>query len=91
MVEIVVNVEATTLTIMDLRVQATMKLIIRILLVLASLAMVIANWHNGFFALIASILFLVANVSSLIYNELKNFPRNPQLYYAKYWTKIKGQ
>jgi hypothetical protein len=48
-----------------------MKTLIRIILVLASICMTIANWKNGFFALAASILFLIANIGSLSYNKLR--------------------
>jgi hypothetical protein len=48
-----------------------MKTTIRILLVLASLCMVIGNWHGTVMALSASGLFLVANLLAFGYNLWK--------------------
>lgn len=66
-----------------------MKTLIRVTLILASLCMVIANWNNGFFALAASVLFSLANISSLIYNELKVIRnvRQLQIEMIKVWNK----
>lgn len=48
-----------------------MKILVRVLLVIASLSMTRANWHGSRSALLASVLFVVANMISLVYNELR--------------------
>ena len=45
-----------------------MKTTIRIMLVLASLCMVLGNWHGTVMALMASVLFFMANMMALIVN-----------------------
>jgi hypothetical protein len=51
-----------------------MKIAIRIALVLASANMVIGNLHSNINAIIASSLFLAANIAALVYNEVKPKP-----------------
>lgn len=51
-----------------------MKFTIRVMLILASLCMVLANVKMGMFALAASLLFLLANLSSLVYNIVRKKP-----------------
>jgi hypothetical protein len=48
-----------------------MKMTIRIMLILAPLCMVVGNWHGTLWALMASILFLMANTMALIVNLKK--------------------
>ena len=47
------------------------KTFIRIMFIFASLSMVIANFDKGSYALLASILFLVGNILTLIVNFKK--------------------
>jgi hypothetical protein len=48
-----------------------MKLLIRIMLCLASACMIWGNLHTSIPALMASLLFFISNVAALIYNEVK--------------------
>lgn len=48
-----------------------MKKTIRIILIMASLCMVIGNWHGTLWALMASALFLTANIMAFIVNFKK--------------------
>lgn len=48
-----------------------MKMTIRIMLVVASLCMVVGNWHGTVWALSASALFLLANLMALVINLRK--------------------
>ncbi|MEY2703518.1 MAG: hypothetical protein RLY43_2157 [Bacteroidota bacterium] len=57
------------------------KLLVRVLFVFASLSMTIANWHGSYSALMASILFLVGNMISLVYN----FRRTSSEPYRRNW------
>jgi 4-hydroxybenzoate polyprenyltransferase len=47
------------------------KLLVRSLLVMASFWMVVGNMHSKNELFVASVLFLSANVLSLVYNEIK--------------------
>ena len=47
------------------------KLLVRVLLILASLCMVISNIDRGYFAFLASSLFLIANIMALVINIKK--------------------
>jgi hypothetical protein len=47
------------------------KILIRVMLVAASACMVIGNLRNSKWALTASALFLISNITALVYNELR--------------------